>query len=192
MDEMHEKLGKLKIDLAAMGSVAIAFSSGVDSTFLLKIAHDVRGSHVIAVTAKSCSFPQRELLEAQAFCQKEKIDHVIVESEELDIEGFRQNPKNRCYLCKRELFTKIREIADVELFCRQSRPVRRAVEIFFHGSPNSIHSQIDERISRRRKRAWKNPLFCSIIASYFLMSSPIGKDSIQRLRKNKPSFFKTV
>ena len=112
MDEMHEKLGKLKIDLAAMGSVAIAFSSGVDSTFLLKVAHDVLGSHVIAVTAKSCSFPQRELLEAQAFCQKEKIDHVIVESEELDIEGFRQNPKNRCYLCKRELFTKIREIAD--------------------------------------------------------------------------------
>ncbi len=89
MDEMHEKLGKLKIDLAAMGSVAIAFSSGVDSTFLLKVAHDVLGSHVIAVTAKSCSFPQRELLEAQAFCQKEKIDHVIVESEELDIEGFR-------------------------------------------------------------------------------------------------------
>ena len=45
MDEMHEKLGKLKIDLAAMGSVAIAFSSGVDSTFLLKVAHDVLGSH---------------------------------------------------------------------------------------------------------------------------------------------------
>lgn len=112
MNKMHEKLGNLKADLASMGSVAIAFSSGVDSTFLLKVAHDVLGSRVIAVTAKSCSFPQRELLEAQAFCQMEQIEHVIVESEELDIEGFRQNPKNRCYLCKRELFTKIREIAE--------------------------------------------------------------------------------
>ncbi len=53
MDEMHEKLTKLKIDLAAMGSVAIAFSSGVDSTFLLKVAHDVLGSHVIRIPEAS-------------------------------------------------------------------------------------------------------------------------------------------
>lgn len=53
MDEMHEKLGKLKIDLAAMGSVAIAFSSGVDSTFLLKVAHDVLGSHVTRIPEAS-------------------------------------------------------------------------------------------------------------------------------------------
>ena len=67
---------------------------------------------MIAVTARSCSFPKRELNEAKAFCEAEKIEHITVESEELSIEGFSQNPKNRCYLCKRELFTKIRGIAE--------------------------------------------------------------------------------
>jgi uncharacterized protein len=91
--------------------VAVAFSSGVDSTFLLKTAHDVLGDQVIAVTAKSCSFPKRELDEATEFCKKEGIRHLVVESEELEIEGFRHNPKNRCYLCKHELFEKIGQIA---------------------------------------------------------------------------------
>ena len=106
-----QKLKTLKAYLQNLGSVAIAFSSGVDSTFLLKVAHDVLGKNVIAVTARSCSFPVRELNEAEAFCQKEGIRHVIVDSEELNIEGFRHNPKNRCYLCKHELFTKIIAIA---------------------------------------------------------------------------------
>ena len=91
--------------------MVIAFSSGVDSTFLLKTAHDLLGNNVIAVTARSCSFPERELNEAEAFCRQEQIEHLIVESEELGIEGFRQNPKNRCYLCKYALFTKIRNLA---------------------------------------------------------------------------------
>ena len=69
------------------------------------------GDKVIAVTAQSCSFPKRELKEAIAFCEKEGIRHFICESEELHIEGFAQNPKNRCYLCKKELFEKIRKLA---------------------------------------------------------------------------------
>lgn len=111
MDTLHEKKLKLEKYLSELGSIAIAFSSGVDSTFLLKVAKDVLGSNVIAITAKSCSFPERELREAQAFCAEEGIEHIIVESEELSIEGFRQNPPNRCYLCKHELFTKISEVA---------------------------------------------------------------------------------
>jgi len=107
----EEKLEKLKTYFRELGSVAIAFSSGVDSTFLLKVAHDTLGENVIAVTAMSCSFPKRELNEAKDFCQKEGIRHIVCESEELKIEGFCQNPKNRCYLCKRELFEKIGEIA---------------------------------------------------------------------------------
>lgn len=111
MDSLHKKKQVLEAYLTELGSVAVAFSSGVDSTFLLKVAHTVLGDKAIAVTARSCSFPERELKEAQAFCQKEKIEHIIIDSEELSIDGFRQNPKNRCYLCKHELFSKIGEVA---------------------------------------------------------------------------------
>ena len=98
--------------LRSLGSAAVSFSSGVDSTFLLYAAKEALGDQVIAVTASSCSFPERELKEAKAFCSENGIKHLIVKSEELEIEGFSHNPKNRCYLCKRELFEKIRAIAD--------------------------------------------------------------------------------
>jgi uncharacterized protein len=107
----ENKLEQLQNYIKELGSVAIAFSSGVDSTFLLKVAHDVLGDKAIAVTARSCSFPKRELEEAKAFCQKEGIRHFICDSEELEIEGFSKNPPNRCYLCKKELFEKIIDIA---------------------------------------------------------------------------------
>ena len=106
-----DKLEKLRKYLKSLNSVAVAFSSGVDSTFLLKVAHDTLKDKAIAITAKSCSFPKRELNEAEEFCKKEGINHFIVESEELNIEGFSKNPPNRCYLCKKELFEKIWAIA---------------------------------------------------------------------------------
>ena len=111
MKTIDEKYAKLQDYLRSLGSVAVAFSSGVDSTFLLRVAHDVLGDKVIAVTASSCSFPQRELQEAKKFCEQNGIRHIVCKSEELDIDGFRQNPKNRCYLCKHELFEKILDIA---------------------------------------------------------------------------------
>lgn len=112
MQSVQEKYKNLQEYLKSLGSVAVAFSSGVDSTFLLAAAKETIGAdHVIAVTASSCSFPKRELEEAKQFCKEQGIRHIVCKSEELDIEGFRQNPKNRCYLCKHELFEKILEIA---------------------------------------------------------------------------------
>jgi uncharacterized protein len=107
----NQKHEKLKDYLRELGNVAVAFSSGVDSTFLLKTAHDVLGDKAIAVTARSCSFPKRELDEASVFCKKEGVVHIVFDSEELEIEGFSKNPVNRCYLCKKELFTKIAAVA---------------------------------------------------------------------------------
>ncbi|MDR0434426.1 MAG: ATP-dependent sacrificial sulfur transferase LarE [Gracilibacteraceae bacterium] len=108
---MAEKQEKLKEYLKNLGGLAVAFSGGVDSTYLLYTAHAVLGSRALAVTARSATFPVRELDAAVAFCAAAGIEHVICPSDELAIEGFAYNPPNRCYLCKHNLFGKIRQIA---------------------------------------------------------------------------------
>ena len=105
--ETEAKLEHLRAALREIGSAVVAFSSGVDSTFLLRVAHEELGERVVAATIRSHTFPKRELDEAAAFCRAEGVRHKIIDSEELDIPGFAENPPDRCYHCKRELFSKL-------------------------------------------------------------------------------------
>ena len=106
------KLEKLKEYLRGLGSVAVAFSGGVDSTFLLKVAQEVLGDNVLALTAENKFVPRRELNAAEKFCAENKIRRVIFMSDVLSIEGVKENPANRCYLCKRELFKNFLRLAE--------------------------------------------------------------------------------
>ena len=108
------KLEALKDYIRGLGSLAVAYSSGVDSTFLLKVAHDVLGDRCIAVTAQSASFPKREREESEDFCAKEGIRQIFVEPNELADENYASNPANRCYYCKHRIFSKMLEIAQQE------------------------------------------------------------------------------
>jgi len=107
-----QKLEQLKENLVGLRGAVVAFSGGVDSTFLLAVAREVLGEHVLAVTATSETYPERELLEARSLARLMGARHLEVISEELDIPEFQHNPRNRCYYCKKELFAKLRSIAD--------------------------------------------------------------------------------
>ena len=107
MPTLQDKLDDLKARLREIAPCAVAFSAGVDSTLLLAVAHEVLGDGVVAITADSPAHPARELAEAQEFCRQRGIQHVVFEVNELEIEGFDHNPRNRCYLCKNHLFDEI-------------------------------------------------------------------------------------
>ena len=108
---LHEKLALLQHNLAELKSVAVAFSGGVDSALLLYVAHEVLGEDAVAITAQSPTFPERELAEATQFCQTYGIAHLTCKTNELELENFRHNPTNRCYLCKHNMFEQFSVIA---------------------------------------------------------------------------------
>lgn len=106
-----KKLKKLQQTLKDMDKVVVAYSGGADSTFLLKVAHDMLGKNILAVTAVSPTYTNSELKQAKQFTKKMKIRHIIIKSKEMENEKFKKNTPNRCYYCKKELFSKIRKIA---------------------------------------------------------------------------------
>ncbi len=189
---LEQKYERLKEYIKSLGSVVIAFSGGVDSTFLLRTAHDVLGDKAIAVTASSCSFPERELNEARKFCSANGIAHEVCKSEELDIDGFRQNPPNRCYLCKHELFEKIIDIAAEKGFENVAegsnmddmgdyRPGLQAITELEVKSPLRFAGLYKEEIRQLSKQldlpTWNKPSF-ACLASRFVYGETISEEKL--------------
>ena len=108
---VEEKYSKLRQILTEMGSLAIGYSGGVDSTLLLKVAVDCLGSRALAMIGRSETYPTREFEEALAFATRAGARYEIVRTEETDELKFQENPPDRCYYCKTELFGKLQEIA---------------------------------------------------------------------------------
>lgn len=107
-----KKFENLKKEIEKLGSVVIAFSGGVDSTFIAKVCLDVLGKdNVLAVTATSRTYPEFEFIQAKKLAEEMELPWMWIKSEELDIKDFRENPPDRCYYCKKELFTRLKDIA---------------------------------------------------------------------------------
>ena len=188
----YKKYKALQIIIEQYGSVAVAFSGGVDSTFLLNTAHEVLGEKVIAVTAVSPLFPVREHDEAKSFCQKKGIRHLMIESNELKIDEFRNNPPNRCYICKKELFRNILRTAaenginhvaegsnmdDLEDY----RPGLKAIEEMNIRSPLREAGLYKEEIRALSRElglpTWNKPSF-ACLASRFVYGEPITEKKL--------------
>jgi len=103
-DSQKEKMDLLKQILRNLGSLAVGFSGGVDSTFLLAVAHDVLGENVLAVTNDNAFVPNREVCEAKAFCMERRIRQIFVTVNPFEDEDIRKNSPERCYYCKRKIF----------------------------------------------------------------------------------------
>jgi len=102
---LSAKLARMRAIFAPMRSLIVAFSGGVDSTFVLKVAYETIGDKVLALTTTSPTMPDEDRESALAMARVIGARHLIVESNELEIPGYSANPINRCYLCKHNLFT---------------------------------------------------------------------------------------
>lgn len=196
---MNEKLNKLKNYIRSLESAAVAFSGGVDSTLLLKVASDVLNDNAIALTASSAAMPERDLNEAEKFCAENKIKHIIFNADDLQAESFKNNPENRCYLCKRALFTKMLELAKEHGLknliegsnlddLKDYRPGLRAIEELNIKSPLKISGLSKNDVRELSKmlglKTWNKPS-CACLASRFVYGESITPEKLKRAGKSE-------
>lgn len=180
-DKLGLKLALLKEILAQTGGALIAFSGGVDSTFLLSVAHEVLGPEAVAVTASSETYPAWEFDQAKQLAGIIGAKHLIVETRELENEAFQENPPDRCYHCKKERFSALMALASelgLESVCDGSnvddmqdyRPGRRASQELGVRSPlmeAALSKEEIRELSRRRGLpTWDKPSFACLATRF--------------------------
>jgi uncharacterized protein len=195
---LADKMRKLKEILKSMNKVLVAFSGGVDSSFLLKMAKDSLGEKdVLAVTATSPLYPQRELELAKKIVKEIGVRHILIESNELKIGGFSDNPIHRCYLCKKGLFSELRRVAEEEGFFhivegstlddeRDHRPGKMAIKELGIRSPlkEALFSKNEVREASKELGLsnWDKPSF-ACLASRFPYHSKITEEELRRVEE---------
>ena len=194
--ELSDKYSNLCAALSREKKLAVAFSAGVDSTLLLKAAVNTLGNeNVLAVTALSASFPEREADEADVFTRGIGVSRVTVEVDQLSIPGFRENPANRCYLCKKVLFTQMMEAAREKGFTVMAegsnvddlsdyRPGLKAIEELGVRSPlreaGLTKAEIRELSSELGLPTWNKPSF-ACLATRFVYGETISDEKLRRV-----------
>ena len=193
---IDQRLNRLKKLLKGMGKVLVAYSGGVDSTLLLKVASDTLGKEsVVAVTALSPLYPERELVGAKESAGSIGVRHILIESNELEIEGFSQNPTDRCYYCKKELFQKLSNLAKAEAIPfviegstldddKDHRPGKKAIQELGIRSPlrevRFTKTDVREVSKDLNLPTWDKPSF-ACLASRFPYGEEITENALERV-----------
>lgn len=192
---LEEKYGALRRILDEMQSLVIGYSGGVDSTLLLKVAVDQLGGKTLAMIGRSETYPTREFEEALALAQSIGARYEIVQTEETDVLKFQENPPDRCYYCKTELFGKLREIAQREgtLWIADGtitddlgdfRPGMRARSEGEVRSPlleaGFSKAEVRELSRHLGLSTWDKPSF-ACLSSRFPYGTPILRDNLSRV-----------